>query len=152
KSDGRAFIADAIARGAGLVLWESAGFGWSPSWRVANRAIDRLRERLGAIADAIYAHPSKGLWIVGVTGTNGKTTCTQWRAQCFDRCGRRAAVIGTLGNGLVDALEPSVNTTPDAALMHETLARFRAAGANACAMEVSSHGLDQGRVNAIGFD
>jgi len=119
---------------------------------VANRPVTGLRAQLGAIADALYGHPSQALWIVGVTGTNGKTTCTQWIAQCLDACGRRAAVIGTLGNGLVGALAPALNTTPDAALTHETLAKFRAAGASAVAMEVSSHGLDQGRVNAVGFD
>jgi len=152
KADGRAFIADAIGRGAGVVLWDSAGFAWNPAWHVANRPVGGLRAELGALADAIYGHPSQALWIVGVTGTNGKTTCTQWIAQCLDRCGRRAAVIGTLGNGLVGALAPALNTTPDAALMHETLAKFRASGAAAVAMEVSSHGLDQGRVNAVAFD
>jgi len=152
KADGRAFIADAIGRGAGVVLWETAGFAWNPAWHVANRPVGGLRAQLGAIADAIYGHPSQSLWIVGVTGTNGKTTCTQWIAHCLDRCGRRAAVIGTLGNGLVGALAPAPNTTPDAALMHETLAGFRAGGAAAVAMEVSSHGLDQGRVNAVAFD
>jgi len=152
QADGRAFIADAIGRGAGVVLWDNAGFEWNPAWHVANRPVGGLRAQLGAIADAIYGHPSQALWIVGVTGTNGKTTCTQWIAQCLDRCGRRAAVIGTLGNGLVGALAPALHTTPDAALVHETLAKFRASGAAAVAMEVSSHGLDQGRVNAVAFD
>jgi UDP-N-acetylmuramyl-tripeptide synthetase len=152
KTDGRAFIADAIRRGASVVLWEASAFTWDPAWRVANHAVPGLATELGAIADAIYGHPSQSLWIVGVTGTNGKTTCSQWAAQCLDRCGRRAAVIGTLGNGLVGALAPSPHTTPDAALVHETIARFKAAGATAVAMEVSSHGLDQGRVNAVAFD
>ena len=71
--------------------------------------------KLGAIADFIYGSPSRALWMVGVTGTNGKTSCTQWIAQALERCGRRAAVIGTLGNGLVGALAPAPNTTPDAA-------------------------------------
>ena len=152
KTDGRAFIADAIRHGTAAVLWEAAGFEWDPAWRVANQPIAGLRARLGAIADAVYGHPSQALWIIGVTGTNGKTTCSQWIAQCLDRCGRRAAVIGTLGNGFVGALVPAPHTTPDAALMHETLAQFKAAGASAVAMEVSSHGLDQGRVNAVAFD
>jgi len=90
--------------------------------------------------------------VVGVTGTNGKTSCSHWIAQCLDRCGRRAAVAGTLGNGLVGALEPAAHTTPDAALLQEMLARYKAAGALAIAMEVSSHGLDQDRVNGVGFD
>jgi len=152
RTDGRAFIDDAIRRGTAVVLWEASGFEWDPAWRVANQPVAGLRERLGALADAIYGHPSQSLWIIGVTGTNGKTTCSQWIAQCLDRCARRAAVIGTLGNGLVGALAPAPNTTPDAALMHETLAKFKAAGAAAVAIEVSSHGLDQGRVNAVAFD
>jgi len=152
KTDGRAFIADAIRSGASAVLWEASGFAWNPAWHVANQGVEGLPAKLGAIADAVYGRPSQSLWVVGVTGTNGKTSCSQWIAQCLDLCGRRAAVIGTLGNGLVGALASAEGTTPDAALLHETLAQFKAAGATAVAMEVSSHGLDQGRVNAVAFD
>jgi UDP-N-acetylmuramoyl-L-alanyl-D-glutamate--2,6-diaminopimelate ligase len=152
RSDGRAYIADAVGSGAAVVLWEAAGFHWNPAWRVANHAVDGLAAKLGAIADVVYGRPSQSLWIAGVTGTNGKTSCTQWIAQCLDRCGRRAAIIGTLGNGLVGALAPAEATTPDAAQVHEMLARFKADGAAAVAMEASSHGLDQGRVNAVAFD
>jgi UDP-N-acetylmuramyl-tripeptide synthetase len=151
-ADGRAFIADAIARGAGAVLWDALGFHWNPAWEVANVAVDDLRSNLGAIADLVYGSPSRSLWIAGVTGTNGKTSCAHWIAQCLDACGQRAGVIGTLGNGLVGELRPSTHTTPDAALVHETLAEMRDAGAKAVAMEVSSHALDQGRVNAVRFD
>jgi UDP-N-acetylmuramoyl-L-alanyl-D-glutamate--2,6-diaminopimelate ligase len=150
--DGRRYIADAIARDAGIVLWEPKDFVWSPQWNVPNRAVDELKQALGTIASFIYHHPSRSLFVVGVTGTNGKTSCSNWIAQCLDACGRRAAVIGTLGTGLVGALSPSANTTPDAALVHETLASVKAAGAVAVAMEVSSHGLDQGRVNGVEFD
>ena len=152
RSDGRAFIADAIASGAAFVFWERAGFSWPPAWQVANAPVGGLAAELGAIADAVFGSPSQALWIVGVTGTNGKTSCTQWIAQCLERCGRRAAVIGTLGHGLVGALAPAEGTTPDAAHVHEMLAQFRTAGATAVAMEASSHGLDQGRVNAVAFD
>ena len=152
KADGRAFIGDAIRAGASVVLWDAAGFHWNPAWQVANLAVDGLKMALGAIADLIYGRPSQALWIAGITGTNGKTSCSQWIAQCLDLCGRRAAVIGTLGNGLVGALVPAESTTPDAAQVHEALARFKAAGATAVAMEASSHGLDQGRVNAVAFD
>jgi UDP-N-acetylmuramoyl-L-alanyl-D-glutamate--2,6-diaminopimelate ligase len=92
------------------------------------------------------------MWMVGVTGTNGKTSCSQWIAQALDRAGRRAGVIGTLGHGLVGALAPAPHTTPDAAVLHETLAQFLRDGARAVAMEVSSIGLDQGRVNGAKFD
>ncbi len=152
KADGRGFIVDAIARGASTVLWEAQGFQWHRDWRALNQPVENLKGKLGAIADFIYGSPSQALWVVGVTGTNGKTSCSQWIAQCLDRCGRRAAVIGTLGNGLVGALEAGTHTTPDAALVHEMLASYKKGGALAVAMEVSSHGLDQGRVNAVAFD
>jgi UDP-N-acetylmuramoyl-L-alanyl-D-glutamate--2,6-diaminopimelate ligase len=151
-ADGRRFIGDALERGAAAVLWEAQGFQWNIAWHAPQHPVDDLKGKLGAIADFIHGSPSQAMWVVGVTGTNGKTSCSHWIAQCFDRCGHRAAVLGTLGNGLVGALEPTVNTTPDAALLQEMLARYKAAGALAVAMEVSSHGLDQGRVNSVAFD
>jgi UDP-N-acetylmuramoyl-L-alanyl-D-glutamate--2,6-diaminopimelate ligase len=151
-ADGRAFIPDAIARGAGSVLWEALSFRWDAAWRVSNIAVDDLKAKLGALADHVYGSPSRALFVVGVTGTNGKTSCTHWIAQCLSACGRKSGILGTLGSGLPGALDASARTTPDAAEVHETLARLRDAGAAAVAMEVSSHGLAQGRVNAVEFD
>jgi len=152
KADGRGFIADALAHGAGAVLWEPQGFQWNPDWRIPQLPVEGLQAKLGIFADFIYGSPSQALWTIGVTGTNGKTSCSRWIAQCLDRCGKRAAVLGTLGNGLVGDEEPATLTTPDAALLQEMLARYKKAGALAVAMEVSSHGLDQGRVNGVAFD
>jgi UDP-N-acetylmuramyl-tripeptide synthetase len=152
QHDGRSFIADAVARGAAGVLFEPAGFEWDGAWHVPSLPVENLRHKLGPIADFIYGSPSHALWVIGVTGTNGKTSCSQWIAQALDRGGRRAAVIGTLGNGLVGQLAAAPNTTPDAAVLHETLAAFRAQGAQAVAMEVSSIGIEQGRVNGTKFD
>jgi UDP-N-acetylmuramoyl-L-alanyl-D-glutamate--2,6-diaminopimelate ligase len=143
--DGRAYIPDAIARGAGAILWETQGFHWNRAWKLPHLPIDELKTKLGFIADAVYGHPSRDLWMVGVTGTNGKTSCAHWIAAGLDAAGRRAAVVGTLGNGLIGALESAANTTPDAALLQQMLADYRAAGAQAAVMEVSSHGIDQGR-------
>ncbi len=151
-ADGRAYIPDAIARGADAVLWDTPGFQWNAAWKVPNVPVDDLKSKLGAIADLVYGSPSRSLWVVGVTGTNGKTSCSHWIAQCLDACGRPTGILGTLGCGFVGQLRPSLNTTPDAALVHEILAEFRDDGAKAVAMEVSSHALDQGRVNAVEFD
>ena len=152
QRDGRAFIADAIARGAGAILWEPHGFVWNRDWKISHLPVEHLKARLGMIADQVYGHPSRDLWMIGVTGTNGKTSCAHWIAAALDAAGRRAAVLGTLGNGLWGALEETLNTTSDAALLHETLRNLRSAGAQAVAMEVSSHGLDQGRVGGVAFD
>lgn len=108
--------------------------------------------RHGRRADLVYGAPSAALWMAGVTGTNGKTSVSQWIAQALDYLGRRCAVMGTLGNGFLHSLGDSLNTTPDAVALHRNLAAYHAAGAQACAMEVSSIGLDQGRVNGVMFN
>jgi UDP-N-acetylmuramoyl-L-alanyl-D-glutamate--2,6-diaminopimelate ligase len=150
--DGRSFISDAISRGAGAILWDVQGFSWNREWKVPHVPVDNLKTRLGSIADLVYGHPSRELWMIGVTGTNGKTSCAHWIAAGLDATGRRAAVLGTLGNGLWGALQAATHTTPDAAELHELLRELRGKGAVAVAMEVSSHGLDQGRVNGVAFD
>jgi UDP-N-acetylmuramoyl-L-alanyl-D-glutamate--2,6-diaminopimelate ligase len=150
--DGRAFIADAIARGAAAVLWESRGFDWGESWDVPNLAIADLRAKASEIAGLVYGDPSEKLWMVGVTGTNGKTSVSQWVAQAFDGLGRRAAALGTLGNGLVGERAEAKNTTPDPVVLQRELADYLRRGAKVAAMEVSSHGLDQARASGIKFD
>ncbi len=92
------------------------------------------------------------MWVCGVTGTNGKTSCSQWLAHVLSLKEIKAGVIGTLGSGFPGALAEIPNTTPDALELHRTLADMKRAGASAVAMEVSSHGLDQGRVNGVAFD
>ena len=160
SADGRGYIADAVARGAAAVLWEREGFSWNDAWRVPNIAVDGLRALAGNIAHEVYGRPSEKLWLAGVTGTNGKTSCSQWIAQALSALGRKTAVIGTLGSGFPPApgsesageLAPAVNTTPDAIELHRRLSEFLQSGAQGVAMEVSSIGLDQGRVNGAQFD
>jgi UDP-N-acetylmuramoyl-L-alanyl-D-glutamate--2,6-diaminopimelate ligase len=134
------------------VLWESEGFAWDERWQVPNVPVAGLRAQAGAFAHDFYGRPSDALWVCGVTGTNGKTSCTQWLAALLAMRGEPAAVLGTLGAGLPPRLEPVANTTPDVLEVHRLLADFRRAGARAVAMEASSHGLDQGRVDAVAFD
>ena len=157
RSDGRRYIADSLNGGAAAVLWEREGFSWNEAWRVPNVAVDGLREVSGHLAHEVYGRPSEKLWLAGVTGTNGKTSCGQWIAQAFNKLGRKTAVIGTLGNGFPATsggagLVPALNTTPDAIELHRSLAEFLRAGAQGVVMEVSSMGLDQGRVNGAQFD
>lgn len=152
STDGRKFIAQAIQNGARAVLWEPQGFEWDSSWHIANMPVSNLAGSLGELADAVYAHPSQRLWMIGVTGTNGKTSCSYWLAQALAALGIKTALLGTLGNGFVESLQESGNTTPDAITLQAKLADYLSAGARAVAMEVSSHGLAQRRVDAIAFD
>jgi UDP-N-acetylmuramoyl-L-alanyl-D-glutamate--2,6-diaminopimelate ligase len=114
--------------------------------------LDGLATLSGEIAHIVYGRPSENLWLAGVTGTNGKTSVTHWIAQAMNALQHRCAVVGTLGNGFLDALDESPNTTPDAISLHAALAGFLARNADSCAMEVSSIGLDQGRANGAAFD
>ena len=150
--DGRAYSAEAIGKGAAAVIWERAGFSWSEAWDVPNLGVENLRERISEIAGHVYGNPSDSLWMAGVTGTNGKTSVSQWIAAALDRTGRRSAVVGTLGNGLVGERVEAKNTTPDPIVLQRLLADYLRRGARHVAMEVSSHGLDQGRVSGIKYD
>ncbi len=152
SKDGRVFIPDALKRGAGSVLWDNDSFQWAEEWNAPNLGVADLKQKLGLIADHVYEHPSEKMWVVGVTGTNGKTSCAHWIARALTAEGRTSAIAGTLGNGLYGTIEPALNTTSDAAALHEMMGRWVKAGAKSVAMEVSSHGLVQGRVNGVKFD
>ncbi len=156
-NDGRTYIESAIAAGAACILWESANtkekpFYWKDAWKVNNHAIENLKKKVGEIAAEFYQYPSKKCAVIGVTGTNGKTSVSQWIAQCLTMLGEKTAVIGTIGNGFIEAQKPATNTTPDAILLQKMLADYVSEGAKNIAMEVSSHGLSQGRVNGVIFD
>ncbi|MCF8177742.1 MAG: UDP-N-acetylmuramoyl-L-alanyl-D-glutamate--2,6-diaminopimelate ligase [Sulfuritalea sp.] len=162
RVDGRKFIARAMANGAAGVIAEaeemldadSLHFSGDQqgSQPVPMIKVAGLAKLSGEIAHLVYGRPSERLWLAGVTGTNGKTSVSQWIAQAMNALSHRCAVIGTLGNGFLEALEESPNTTPDAISLHASLASFLAGGAEACAMEVSSIGLDQGRINGAALD
>ena len=152
KLDGRRFIPQAIERGATSVLWERAGFKWRPAWKVSNAPIADLKRHAGVIASEVYGRPSGRLWMVGVTGTNGKTSCSHWISQAMTRLGKRCGVVGTLGSGWPGKLEPIANTTPDAVWLQGRLRDFVNQRARAVSMEVSSHGLVQDRVTGVEFD
>ena len=147
RADGRRFIRDAVKAGASAVIWERDGFAWDETLKIPNLSVDNLKAFAGLLADEVYGHPSHRLDLIAVTGTNGKTSCSVWIAQALQATGRRSAVIGTLGMGYPGALEENANTTPDALLLQQALKRFADDGAHAVAIEASSIGLEQGRVN-----
>jgi len=154
RVDGRDFIAQAVAKGAAAVLAEAGGNATTKvgAGDTVILEVEGLAALSGEIAHLVYGRPSEHLWVAGITGTNGKTSVSQWIAQALNALQHRCAVVGTLGNGFLDALDASPNTTPDAITLHAALAGFLAQGAEACAMEVSSIGLDQGRINGAAFD
>ncbi len=152
QADGRRFIAQAIGYGVNAVIWDAHDFKWNTEWNVPNLAVRDLRHQAGLIADHVYGQPSHKLWMIGVTGTNGKTSCSHWLAKAFSGLERKCALLGTLGNGFPGALQATANTTPDALLVHGLLAEYLQQGAQATVMEVSSHALTQGRVNGVHYD
>jgi UDP-N-acetylmuramyl-tripeptide synthetase len=149
-SDGRRFIADARVRGARALVVDDA----PPAPREEGdlRCVAGLRELAGEIAASWHGEPAAHVELIAVTGTNGKTSCSQWIAQGLARGGRRAAVIGTLGSGVLDgeggqALESFGLTMPDALELHALLAQFVSQGVASVVMEASSIGLDQARLS-----
>lgn len=152
SADGREYIEDAIRRGAVAVLYESSD-GFEPQAApLPQYPINDLNAVAGAIADRFFGSPSRRLTVIGVTGTNGKTTCTQLLAQSLNQLQRRCAIIGTLGNGFPGKLDTTIHTTPDVVTVHSLLATFIADGAEFVCIEVSSHALEQGRVSGVAFD
>jgi UDP-N-acetylmuramoyl-L-alanyl-D-glutamate--2,6-diaminopimelate ligase len=149
-ADGRRYIADAIARGAVAVLWEqTADFEWNPEWRIANLPASGLRALCGPLAHAVCERPSERLSLIAITGTNGKTTVSQWIASTHPR---RCAIIGTLGAGLPGQLADTGFTTPEATTLMRYLSEFADAEVQACALEASSIGIEEGRLNGARID
>lgn len=151
RSHGLGFVPEALARGASAVLYEPPADGRRPALPVPAIAIPGLGTRLGALADRYYGAPSLDLRVVGITGTNGKTSTSQLYAQALTARGRRVAVQGTLGAGIHPDLQPIDHTTPDAVQTQRWLAEVRARGVREVVMEVSSHALDQARVAEVRF-
>ncbi|HET6552892.1 MAG TPA: UDP-N-acetylmuramoyl-L-alanyl-D-glutamate--2,6-diaminopimelate ligase [Dyella sp.] len=151
RAHGITFAQGAVARGASVVLAEApaadaSGIDVPVLW------VDGLHGKVGEIASRFFGRPSEAMRVIGVTGTNGKTSTVQLLAQALDLLGHRAATIGTLGAGLHGQINEGERTTPDAINVQGLLASFRDQGASHVAMEVSSHALEQGRVGAVAFE
>lgn len=150
--DGRDYIIDAIKQGASAIFWEpGAPFYWDKNWHCPNVPVEQLAQHAGVIMADILDYPGCTIPITGVTGTNGKTSITHWLAQAYQVLNKKVAIIGTIGNGFLNQLFSSTHTTPDALINQALLAQYCQQGAEAVVMEVSSHGLDQGRVNGVPF-
>ncbi len=153
KVHGADFIQQAIRYGARAVVYESPyAIAADVAAAVPVIPVDDLSHKVGLIADRYYNEPSKALNVIGVTGTNGKTSTSHFIAHAFSKgsalpCG----LIGTLGYGLYGHLKPAQHTTPQPLKLQRTLAKLRDRGARYVAMEVSSHGLEQGRVAGVRF-
>src|SRR5690554_5603378 len=145
------FVEQARAAGAAAILFEPpapAGLD-APADAIA---VPNLRARMGVLADRFHGGITRGMDVVGVTGTNGKTSTVQLLAQAWQLLGVRGATIGTLGVGMDGQVVPTGFTTPLVLQLHALLAELHGAGARSVAMEVSSHALDQGRVDGVHFD
>ncbi|HDR0634956.1 UDP-N-acetylmuramoyl-L-alanyl-D-glutamate--2,6-diaminopimelate ligase [Pasteurella multocida] len=154
--DGRQYIPQAIAKGASAVLAETEDAQQHLSTKIEQGvpiiSFYQLGSHLSALAGLFYDNPSHKLTLVGVTGTNGKTTISQLLAQWTTLLGHRSAVMGTIGNGLLGQVKEATNTTGSAVEVQASLADFVTRGADFAAIEVSSHGLVQHRVEALAFD
>ena len=150
RQHGISFAADAVARGASMVLAEAPAVG-GLDLGVPLIWIENLHAQLGDIAARFYDNPSAAMYVIGITGTNGKTSTVQLLTQALTCLGHKAASIGTLGVGLHGQLQDAERTTPDAISIQRMLAQFRDAGATHVMMEVSSHALHQARVAGVIF-
>ncbi len=158
-NDGRRFIADAIDSGAAAIIKEACSEEETIAWKNNTPIIpfNNLSEKISLIAGRYYSQPSTKMAVIGVTGTNGKTTCSYLLAQLFSRLGDRSGVIGTLGFGVAKPNENTITltetgmTTADAVSTQKILSDLNAKDCDLVAMEVSSHSLDQYRVSDVHF-
>ena len=148
--DGRDHINAAVAAGAVAVIADAPCD--TSAWSLPVLPVDQLAERVSEIAGKYFAHPSQAMRLIGITGTNGKTSCSWMLAQLLEAMGEPCGIVGTLGNGRLGDLKPAGNTTPDAVSIQALLASWCEGGARWASMEVSSHGLAQHRVEALHFD
>jgi UDP-N-acetylmuramoyl-L-alanyl-D-glutamate--2,6-diaminopimelate ligase len=151
RRHGLDFLPQALDLGADAVLWEPAPGVEAPDTAIPAIAVEDLSRRVGEIAARFFDHPARSLHVVGITGTDGKTSTAWLLAQALEALGEPCLYVGTLGSGRVGQLAPGDHTTPDPVNLQRRLHQARVDGAHAVAMEVSSHALDQARVGGVTF-
>jgi len=149
---GLAHLSQAIERGAAAIAWEPASDWTRPETKIPEIAIEKLARHAGVIASRYYGEPTRDMFTVGVTGTDGKTSTAYLIAQALDRLHKPCAYLGTLGYGRIGKLDVATHTTPDAVTLQRHFSKMHEQGARAAAMEVSSHALDQDRAAGVHFD
>ncbi len=151
SSHGLQFLDQAVSAGAAAVIWDPQTAG-EPTASVPVIAVRDLASHLGSIANRFFDTPSKRIRVTGVTGTNGKTTVAYLIMQCVRKTGQKCGYLGTLGSGVDQVTDSGDMTTPACIDLHRRLADFAASGASHAAIEVSSHALEQRRVDGVYFD
>ncbi|BAW79591.1 UDP-N-acetylmuramyl tripeptide synthetase [Candidatus Nitrosoglobus terrae] len=155
---GHNYIGAAIDKGAAAIIYDPVApvppefIDRLQTLNIPYIALPELSTKVSTIANRFYLQPSQRVYVIGVTGTNGKTSVSHFLAQALHQGENSCGLMGTLGVGLVEAIIPSDLTTPDAVTVQEQLAAMYDAGASYAVMEVSSHALDQGRVNSVVFN
>ena len=156
NTHGLLYAQDAVAKGAVVVLWDGDIANRDEILdSISNKVLcihcNNLKQKVGEIASRFYEQPSLSLNVIGVTGTDGKTTISHFIAQCLDTYDVHCGILGTLGNGFINNLHPTGLTTVGALQIQKTLREIKDAEAKYAVMEVSSHGLEQNRVSGVAF-
>ncbi len=158
QQHGLDFVLQVLEQGAAAILCEPGG-DWPQAQidalateiAVPLLSMEGLSQQLSQLAGRFYGEPSHEMKVIGITGTNGKTSCSQFLAEAL-QASMRCGIVGTLGSGFPGALQAGRHTTPEPVVLQSILAELRDQGAQAVAMEVSSHALQQGRVAAVRFE
>lgn len=148
-ADGHAYIDQAIRHGAGIIICEEFPETFCP--QVGYLLVEDSATALGIVASNFYGNPSKELHLVGITGTNGKTTTATLLYRLFRSHGKNAGLISTIHNRINDTIIPATHTTPDALRLNQLMLTMLREGCTHCFMEVSSHGIAQGRIAGLTF-
>ncbi|MEH6456102.1 MAG: UDP-N-acetylmuramoyl-L-alanyl-D-glutamate--2,6-diaminopimelate ligase [Cocleimonas sp.] len=148
QQHGLNYASSVAEKGAAAIIWESDVNTQTQNLELPQIEVNDLRDNLGEIANRFYSSPSQSLNVIGITGTDGKTSVSHFIAQSLNNC----AVMGTLGIGLLSDLQTATHTTPDVITTHKNIATMELQQIKSVAMEVSSHALDQGRVAGVNFD